>query len=390
MKWCPKDATVLANEQVIDGRCERCGTPVEVRQLEQWFFRITDYADRLLDDLDGDRLARAREDDAAQLDRALRGRRGDLPLRGAGDRLPGVHHPPGHAVRRHLLRARPRAPRRLPPRGRHAGGGARARVRQPGDRRVRRGPQLRGAPEDRRAARPHGHQSRQRRADPDVRRRLRADGVRHRRDHGGARARPARLRLRPRLRPRDPPGRRTHRRGDRRTTPPFIGHSGRRAPGQLRRLHGHELARGDAGDHRVAGEGRSRPALRQLSPSRLAALPPALLGLPDPGRLLRRLRDRPRPRGPAPGAAPRHRGLRPEGQEPARQRRGLGRHRVPALRRARPPGDRHHGHLRRLLLVLPALLRRPQRRRPPGTARWCAAGCPSTSTSAASSTRSCI
>src|SRR5215218_7054811 len=51
VNWCPKDATVLANEQVIDGRCERCGTPVEARQLEQWFFRITEYADRLLDDL---------------------------------------------------------------------------------------------------------------------------------------------------------------------------------------------------------------------------------------------------------------------------------------------------------------------------------------------------
>jgi leucyl-tRNA synthetase len=50
VKWCPKDQTVLANEQVIDGRCERCGTVVVVRQLEQWFFRITDYADRLLDD----------------------------------------------------------------------------------------------------------------------------------------------------------------------------------------------------------------------------------------------------------------------------------------------------------------------------------------------------
>jgi leucyl-tRNA synthetase len=50
VQWCPKDATVLANEQVIDGRCERCGTPVEQRQLEQWFFKITDYAERLLAD----------------------------------------------------------------------------------------------------------------------------------------------------------------------------------------------------------------------------------------------------------------------------------------------------------------------------------------------------
>ena len=52
VNWCPKDATVLANEQVINGHCERCGTAVELRQLEQWFFRITDYADRLLDDLE--------------------------------------------------------------------------------------------------------------------------------------------------------------------------------------------------------------------------------------------------------------------------------------------------------------------------------------------------
>jgi leucyl-tRNA synthetase len=51
VKWCPNDATVLANEQVIDGRCERCGAEVEARQLEQWFFRITEYADRLLEDM---------------------------------------------------------------------------------------------------------------------------------------------------------------------------------------------------------------------------------------------------------------------------------------------------------------------------------------------------
>jgi leucyl-tRNA synthetase len=52
VKWCPKDQTVLANEQVdADGRCERCGSLVEIKQLEQWFFRITDYAERLLSDL---------------------------------------------------------------------------------------------------------------------------------------------------------------------------------------------------------------------------------------------------------------------------------------------------------------------------------------------------
>jgi leucyl-tRNA synthetase len=52
VQWCPKDATVLANEQVIDGRCERCGTEVIQKKLEQWFFKITDYADRLLADFD--------------------------------------------------------------------------------------------------------------------------------------------------------------------------------------------------------------------------------------------------------------------------------------------------------------------------------------------------
>lgn len=52
VNWCPKDQTVLANEQVIDGACERCGTIVVRKDLAQWFFRITDYAERLLDDID--------------------------------------------------------------------------------------------------------------------------------------------------------------------------------------------------------------------------------------------------------------------------------------------------------------------------------------------------
>jgi len=51
VNWCPNDQTVLANEQVIDGHCERCGWEVEARSLEQWFFRITAYADRLLEEM---------------------------------------------------------------------------------------------------------------------------------------------------------------------------------------------------------------------------------------------------------------------------------------------------------------------------------------------------
>ena len=50
--WCPKDQTVLANEQVINGACERCGTPVVRKDLTQWFFKITDYAQALLDDME--------------------------------------------------------------------------------------------------------------------------------------------------------------------------------------------------------------------------------------------------------------------------------------------------------------------------------------------------
>ena len=52
VNWCPNDQTVLANEQVVDGRCERCGAEVTKRELTQWYFKITDYAQELLDCLD--------------------------------------------------------------------------------------------------------------------------------------------------------------------------------------------------------------------------------------------------------------------------------------------------------------------------------------------------
>lgn len=50
--WCPKDKTVLANEQVVDGKCERCDSEVTKKELTQWYFKVTEYADELIDSLD--------------------------------------------------------------------------------------------------------------------------------------------------------------------------------------------------------------------------------------------------------------------------------------------------------------------------------------------------
>src|SRR3989344_9247764 len=53
VNWCPKDQTVLANEQVVNGTCERCGELIVQKEMKQWFFKITDYRDRLLEELKG-------------------------------------------------------------------------------------------------------------------------------------------------------------------------------------------------------------------------------------------------------------------------------------------------------------------------------------------------
>src|SRR5690606_19166044 len=52
VNWCPKDQTVLANEQVVAGCCERCGTEIEQKKMNQWFFKVTEFADDLLAGLD--------------------------------------------------------------------------------------------------------------------------------------------------------------------------------------------------------------------------------------------------------------------------------------------------------------------------------------------------
>ena len=210
VKWCPNDQTVLANEQVIDGRCERCGAEVEARTLEQWFFKITDYADRLLDDLEqvswpervvtmqrnwigrshGAEVAFTLDDGT---DLQVFTTRPDT-LFGATFFVLAPEHP--RAVE--LADCQ----RALP------GGG---RLRAP-HRRPHGGRAGRGAREDRRLHRPVRHEPGERRADPGVGGRLRPGRVRHRRDHGRARPRRARLRVRRGARARDPAGGRAARR----------------------------------------------------------------------------------------------------------------------------------------------------------------------------------
>ena len=237
------------------------------------------------------RVAAARGHDAGELDRPLGGRRGGVPLRGAGDRLSRLHHPSGHDLRRDLLRAGARAPGRAAPERLARG----ARLREPLAQRNARGARRRAQAEDGRAARPHRHEPGHGRADPHVGRGLRADGVRHRRGDGRAGARRARLRVRRAVRTRDPArdrlrGAALHR---------------RRPDGELGPLRRAEQPRGLRPDRRLARVGGQGQALGELPPARLAAVAAALLGLPDPDALLRDGRPRAGAGRPAAGGAAR-------------------------------------------------------------------------------------
>src|SRR3954452_11339268 len=222
VNWCPNDQTVLANEQVIAGRCERCGALVEKRLLTQWYFKITEYADRLLEDMAGldwpervllmqrNWIGRSEGADVAFQIEGRDGRLQDGGPRGAGHRL---HDPPRHAVRRDVLCGRRR--RRAGRGDLRARGAGRVRgLPRDGAARVRDRPAGHRPREDRRLPGPLRRQPGQRRADAGLGLGLRPGGVRPRRDHGRPGARPARPGLRPQVRPA-----RTRRRPDRRGRP---------------------------------------------------------------------------------------------------------------------------------------------------------------------------
>ena len=355
VNWCPVDATVLANEQVIDGRCERCGSPVEMRQLEQWFFRITDYADRLLDDL----ATIEWPEHVVTMQRNWIGRSEGAEVTftcdGAGHRLRGLHDAPGHAVRRDVLRHGARAPRRAAAGRGHGARGGGARVRQPRADREPRGARRRRPREDRRVPRPPRRQPGQRRADPDVGRRLRADGVRHRRDHGRARPRRARLRVRDagtgwRSAASSAAGRSCPYAGDGpivNSDPRFDGMQNREALDAIV----------DWLDREGRGHRSVNYRLRDwlLSRQRYWGCPIPIVHCDACGLV-------PVPDDQLPVLLPDVTDYKPKGRSPLADRGGLGQHDLPALRRARAARDGHDGHVRRLVLVLPALLRRRQRR----------------------------
>ena len=222
VNWCPGLGTVLSNEEVTnEGRSERGNFPVFKRNLRQWMMRITAYADRLADDLDRvDWPEKVRVMQRNWIGRSS-GARVAFPIAPARSGHRGVHDPPRHPVRRDLHGPRARAPPRRRPRPR---GGWPEGTRPPGP--AGRRPRPRPSTAYRLAASRKTDIERQTEGKdktgvftggwatnpvtgtrPGVRRRLRAHGLRHRRDHGRARPGRARLGLRDGVRPADHPHR---------------------------------------------------------------------------------------------------------------------------------------------------------------------------------------
>ena len=215
VNWCPNDQTVLANEQVVAGHCERCGTrSSEKTLLTQWYFKITDYAERLLDDmaqLEGSWPERVLLMQRNWIGRSDGRRRRLRRSRAATSRSPSTRPGPTRCTARRSSWSPPTP--RWPTRSARPSSGRSSRRTATTVQRASEIERLStDRDEDRRLPGPVRDQPGQRRADARVRRRLRAGRLRHRRDHGRARARPARPGLRARLRPAGP-RRRAHRRG---------------------------------------------------------------------------------------------------------------------------------------------------------------------------------
>ena len=406
VKWCPHDQTVLANEQVIDGHCERCGAEVEIRQLEQWFLRITDYAERLLGDLGEIDWP----EHVKTMQRNWIGR-----SEGAEVTFRCEDLDPAHPIDYPVFTTRPdtlfgatffvMAPEHPDVLRLVAGTEQEQAVREYINHALTESNEERGATDKpktgvalgRTVTNPvNGTQIPMYVADYVLMEygtgAIMAVPAHDERDYGFAQAHGLPIRRVIVGASGEPPADAGAARpeGWWERSDESLPYSG---DGELVNSHpdfdGLAQPRGAARDRRVARPRGQGSRVGQLPAARLAGLAPALLGLPDPGRLLRVVRDGAGARERPPGGAARRRGLRAAGSLAARGRGGVGRDIVSRLRWAGAARDRHDGHVRGLLVVLPALLRREQRNAPRGTPRRCASGCRSISTSAGSSTRSC-
>ncbi len=288
VNWCPNCQTVLANEQVVDGKCERCDTAVTKRKLTQWYLRITDYADRLLEDMAQleaawpDKVLSMQRNwigrsEGAEVEFAIRGR--DEPVTVFTTRPDTLYGATFFVVAADSDLAAELAAG-TPAEAEFAAYVEQVRATSDIERLATDRPKT-GVFLERYAINPSTvNRSRSTPATTSGR-------LRHRGDHGGASARPARPRFRSGLRPAGAGRGRTGRR-----TPTATGEAtaddGRHVnSGPLDGLDKAEaIARIIAVlDERGTGRGRS-----QLPPARLADLEAALLGHPDPDRPLRAVR----------------------------------------------------------------------------------------------------
>ncbi len=388
VQWCPKDATVLANEQVIDGRCERCGTEVVQRNLEQWFFRITDYADRLLADFD---LLESWPEHVITMQRNWIGRSegAEVVFRCAEPELdfPVFTTRPDTLFGATFFVLAPEHPEleRLV-----AGTPAEAAVREYVNRVGRESAEERGAEDREKTGVPLGRTVINPVNGEEIPMFV-ADYVLMEYGTGAIMAVPGHdSRDYEFAKKFDLPVKRViegeRSRGRPRRRGPAV--PGRWPDGRLRPLRRQAQPRGLRGDRRLAAVGGPWRAVGQLPAARLAGLAPALLGGADPDRLLRGVRDVPSPTTSSRSSCRRSRTTRRRARARWRRprtgsrpsaRAAAGR---PAARPTRwtpssiPPGTSS-------ATSTPATSGRP------GTATRPTTGCRWTSTSAASSTRSC-
>ena len=354
VNWDPVDQTVLANEQVIEGRGWRTGALVEKREIPMYFLRITAYAEELLaalDDLPGwpEQVKLMQKNWIGRSEGVRIGFPYELRRREA--RAVGLHHARRHADGRDVLRG-----------GRGASDRGVRRQERPEARGLRRGVQARPGDGSRaRADRKEGHAHRHvrhasahRREAAGLGRQLRADGLRRRRGDGRAGARRARLRVRAQVRAADqagdPPSAR--RRAPIRRGSPSTPNTGfASTPGQYDGLDYQEAVDAIAADlaKKKLGEKQVQWRLRDWGISRQR-----YWGTPIPIVHCAGVRRRAGARRAAAGAAARGRGARRHRQS-AQQAAVVPRHQVPGVRQAGEARDRHHGHVRRLVLVLRAL-----------------------------------